>query len=367
MLQTKQIFFLLATASLPLACNLDQDGGQTVQPFEHLIVITNQGNYSEKNGSISYFYEANQILKNGVIKDLGSIIQSTKIMDDDGSMYLVCNAPDKLEFINYLASDNPLKASVTDSLLINPRYLTGNDKYLFITNWGQGVGTDWLTYPDSYVLVLTRDSDHKFEFMSQIKCGSDAEDIVIASNNKLYVATAEGVAVIAITDMGIISDFMLEKTIVAPTYTGAKHIILDEQSKRLWVSYPGLGLVEIDLMQETVINEYEVPMDWMGQIAWNPGLKKIYTYNTDYSAQTSAIYEFDMTAHTYKTFASGSYFYSIGVSVMTGNIYTSEVNNFASNSELLVFDVNGNKIELQNNLTGIGTCEFDYIRVGLPN
>ncbi|MDR3235989.1 MAG: hypothetical protein LBT48_04595 [Prevotellaceae bacterium] len=356
MRQTKQLFFLWAAASLPLACSLDQDAGEGTQYSEHVAVVVNQGNYSEKNGSISYFYEDSKAMQNGVVENLGSLVQSAALTEN-GNMFIVCNAPDKLEVVDNAANATLTRYSITNALLVNPRYLAWNNDYLFVTNWGNGVGTDWITYPQSYVLVLTRDKAHAF--VKQIECGSDAEDIVLV-NDKLYVAVAEGVAVIPIKDMGTTADATPEKIITAPTYTGAKHFIVDD-GKRLWVSYSDFGLAEIDLSTETVVGEYKVPIDWMGQIAVNPTTQKIYTYNTDYSAQTSAIYEFDMAKHTYKTFAAGSYFYSIGVSPWSQHVYTSEANNFTSNSELLVFDANGNKLE--NYLTGIGTCDFEYFTI----
>jgi hypothetical protein len=238
--------------------------------------------------------------------------------------------------------------------LATPRYITYDDTYCYITNWGPGqdAGGGWYTYPNSYVLVAdrwTRDA------VKKIPCGSDAEGI-ISTGNKLYVATGEGVTVINKT-FGTVVD-----TIVAPTFTGgAKHFVVDGYNQ-LWASYPGSGLLKINLQTDAAIEEITIPVDWQGQIAINAEAGKIYTYEAQYtSPKVSKIYELDIATKTQKEFATGIWFYSIGVSPATGNVYTAEVNNFSSNSELRVYNASGTLQDSQQ--TGVGTCDFKFFSI----
>jgi DNA-binding beta-propeller fold protein YncE len=230
-----------------------------------------------------------------------------------------------------------------------------DDNYFYITNWGQGeeVSPDWYIYPNSYVLVADR---RTLEKVKDFPCGSDAEDIIVAGN-KLYVATGEGVVVINKTSGDI------EKTISASsTFTGgAKHFVVDGQNQ-LWASYSGSGLLKINPLTDTAVEEIPMPVDWMGQIAINVNAGKIYTYETDYNSLASKIYELDIATKTHKEFASGTYFYSIGVSPATGNVYTAEVNGFTSNSRLLIYDATGALLD-DSKLAGIGTCDFKFFSI----
>jgi DNA-binding beta-propeller fold protein YncE len=227
------------------------------------------------------------------------------------------------------------------------------EDYILITNWGTGVDNNgWYTYPDSYVLVVNKWNE---TVVKKIPCGSDAEGILYR-NNKLYVATGEGVAVVDLYAMDT------TKVIKAPAFQGgAKHLVLDYNDK-IWATYPGNGLLRINPEAETAEKEYNIPVDWMGQIAMNYSRNKLYTFETtfdaNYTAQESKIYELDLTSESHKEFAKGNYFYAIGVSPFTDNVYTAEVNNFTSNSELLVFDSAGGK--LNSTLVGVGTSDFCF-------
>jgi DNA-binding beta-propeller fold protein YncE len=216
------------------------------------------------------------------------------------------------------------------------------------------VSKDWYIYPHSYVLVASRQTGAT----KKILCGSDAEGI-ISIGSKLYVATGEGVAVIDKYSGSV------ENTITTSAFVGgAKHFVVDDQ-KQLWASYPGNGLLKINPVTGAVVEEVPMPVDWMGQIAINADAGKIYTYETKfdekYNAQEAKIHELDIATETYKEFATGHYFYSIGVSPVTGNVYTAEVNNFSGNSEMLVYDAAGKILDKQ--LTGVGTCDFKFFSI----
>jgi DNA-binding beta-propeller fold protein YncE len=321
------------------------------------MMVVNQGNFSEGNGTLAYYHETEQEIENNVLPyNLGAIIQSVAISSSNGNVFVICNNPSKIEVFNAVTRE-VLGTELFKDHLFDPRYMAMDDYYLYITNWGpaQDAGGEWLTHPASYVLRVDR---YTGEVVDQILCGSDAEGI-ISTGSKVYVATGEGVVVLN-------SSGKIEKTITAPTFTGgAKHLVTDANGQ-LWVSYPGNGLLKINPQTGVAIEEVDIPIDWMGgQIAINVEAGKIYTYETtfdaSYEAQEAKIYELDIATKTYKEFATGTYFYSIGVSPATGNVYTAEVNNFSSNSELLVYNASGTL--LRRHLTGIGTCDFKFFSI----
>jgi len=362
-MKTIKTIFLLAFMTVVLNGCL---GDLPVYHQENVALIINQGNFSDKNGSISYYFEESGAVENDLLKrannntDMGAIIQSMEVTDSE-MMYVVCNSVDKIEVFDVRSGKRMMNPYAGDDLS-TPRYLTGDARYLYITNWGEGVdnGFGWEVYPDAYVLVLDRTNN--WSTVRKIACGSDAEEILYLSNmNKLYVATGEGVAVIDLPSYHV----GLIETPVG-LFGGAKSIVLS-QGNLLWASYPDdQKLVAINLLNNTVHNVYDMPLDWMGQIVSNSTGTKIYSYKTEFDASYNplwaAIYEFDVATGTYKEFfkgVAGSYFFGVGVSPYTGNVYTANVNNFISNSLLLVIDPFGVKIDEKT--VGVGTCGMRFM------
>ena len=356
-MQTKRFFFLLLAGICFLsACNLQTDPVEYT--YDNVTLVVNQGNFSEGNGSLAYYHENEQEIENNVFPSgysLGAIIQSVALSASNGNVFVICNNPGKVDVFDAVTK-RVTKTDLFKDDVSDPRYMAMDDDYLYITNWGpsQDAGGGWLTYPNSYVLRVSRYSG---EVVDQIPCGSDAEGI-ISTSSKLYVATGEGVIVINKSSKTMVD------TIIAPTFTGgAKHLVVDKRNQ-LWASYPSGGLLKVDLSTGSG-EEIAIPVDWMGQIAINVDADKIYTYKTtfdaSYVAQEAKVYELDLATKTHKEFATGHYFYSIGVSPATGNVYTAEANNFTSNSELLVYDASGTL--LGRHLTGIGTCDFKFFSI----
>jgi DNA-binding beta-propeller fold protein YncE len=355
MMHAKRFFFLLLAGICFLsACNLDSD--PVKYTYDNVVLVVNQGNFSVGNGTLSYYYETNKEIENNVIRgyDFGDIIQSVTV-SAEGYMFVIGSS--KIDVVDVLTKQ-ALATELFKDDLSGPRFMTMDNSYYYITNWGPGeeVSKDWYIYPHSYVLVASRQTGAT----KKILCGSDAEGI-ISIDNKLYVATGEGVAVIDKYSQTVVD------TIKAPTFTGgAKHFVVDGQ-KQLWASYPdGNGLLKINPVTGAATEEVAMPVDWMGQLAINADAGKIYTYETtfdaDYNALEAKIYELDIATKTHKVFAkSGTYFYSIGVSPATGNVYTAEVNGFSSNSEMLVYDASGTLLDTE--LTGVGTCDFKFFSI----
>ncbi|MDR0691774.1 MAG: hypothetical protein LBF69_01910 [Prevotellaceae bacterium] len=349
MKHTKQFFFLLLAGAFYMsACNLQSDPVEYT--YDNVMLVVNQGNLSDGNGSLAYYHENEREIENNVFPNgysLGAIIQSVAISTSNGNVFVICNTPDKVE-VFHAVTKQVIGTNLFKDDVSTPRYMAMDDDYLYITNWGQDAGG--YTFPNSYVLRVSRRTG---AVVDQIPCGSDAEGI-ISTSSKLYVATGEGIVVINK------SSKTMEDTIIAPTFTGgAKHLVVDKRDQ-LWASYPGGGLLKVNLSTSSG-EEIAMPVDWMGQIAINVEADKIYTYETDYTSQESKVYELDIATKTHKEFATGTYFYSIGVSPATGNVYTAEANNFTSNSELLVYDASGTL--LNRHLTGIGTCDFKFFSI----
>ncbi|MDP3437800.1 MAG: hypothetical protein Q8S04_11205, partial [Bacteroidales bacterium] len=109
-----------------------------------------------------------------------------------------------------------------------------------------------------------------------------------------------------------------------------------------------------------VTNVVEVPIDYMdGYITTDNTGEKILTYytkfNSSYMPEEASIYTVDVNSGAVSKLFSGTYFYGVGVSPSTGNIFTAEVS-FTSNSVMKVVGKDGSLKGAAT--TGVGTSRY---------
>lgn len=186
----KFLSLFLATSLLFTACSSDDDAGTDPTLPEHTedsVLIINEGNFGQNNSEITY-YHTNGVKQNYFStinpgKILGQVAQSLHIADKTGLIYIVVNGSNKIEVVN----KKTFKSTTTISdQLYNPRYITSDDNFLYVTNWGDGFKTD-----DDYISVYNLNT---LSFVKKINVDEGPEKIIY-SKNELYVAHKGGYGV----------------------------------------------------------------------------------------------------------------------------------------------------------------------------
>jgi hypothetical protein len=345
--------FLLFTSIV--ACTKDIDVPE--YQFDKKVLVLNQGNFTEHSASISLYDEVTGTIQNRVFESangisIGSTVVSGSVAPGKQA-YLVCNYPDKIEIIDAL--NGKIASDPIIDGLASPRNVIVTDTRIYVTNWDYNYEVTesgiWI-YPDSYVAVynsLTK------EFIKKVMVGTDAEGLLLLGN-RLYVATREGVRV-----LDTVNDMLGQVALVRPeNVTGAaKHLVMD-QNYKIWASFPDKGLVKIDPASLEVESVVEVPVDAMdGYIAADYKEGKIYTFNTTfdqtYMPIEANIYSVDVESLGTSILYSGSYFYGVGVSPSSGNVFTAEVS-FTSNSVMKTITPAG--VSVGTATAGVGTFRF---------
>ncbi len=321
------------------------------------VLVINQGNYSEQSASISLYDENTKQIQNRVYEtangvSIGATIISGTVTQNKQAI-LVCNNPDKIIFIDAKTGrDNG--TTITEGLA-SPRNVVVSSDYIYVTNWGYEHNVNstglWEFYK-SYIAVY--DVNTK-AFIRKVLIGTDAEGLAIVGN-KLFVAVKEGIRVLDISK----ADIPFISTVRDASATGpAKYLVFDNSGK-IWTSFPEEGLVQIDPATLTVLAVVAVPVDYMdGYITSDATGANILSYSTtfdaNYNPEKASIYTVNVLTKIVNTFYEGTYFYGVGVSPSTGNVFTAEVS-FTSNSVLKVVAPDGT---FQNSATaGIGTCRY---------
>ncbi|MDR2586000.1 MAG: hypothetical protein LBC84_07275 [Prevotellaceae bacterium] len=324
------------------------------EPIEKGVIVINQGNMSQQNGSISYYDQDSRFIKNLAYEEangvsLGAVVLSGCI-DEQNIAYLLCAYPDKLVRID--APTAKVAAPDITQELVNPRNVLVHGGYIYVTNSGSEYIEDgWFwEYTNSYVAVYNQSTG---THIKNISVGSDAEGLCVA-NNQLFVAVKEGVKVIDLATGNI------KTTIISDSFWGAaKHLVVDYQN-HVWASYPDEGVMEINSSYTAEARTITVPLDYEGYITINKERDQILTFATLYddSWQSigSNIYAVDIKAGTHKSLISGDQFYSIGVNPYTGTLFASEANGFTTNSTLLVAKPDGTVIDTKT--AGVGTARY---------
>jgi len=352
----KLIFVLMAVTFLAVSCS--KDSGSEGNDNQGKVLVINQGNYTEQSASISLYDEnTNQIQNrlyetaNGV--SIGATINSGYITPF-GEAALVCNYPDKVLFIDPETGVDK-GYSITEGL-VSPRNIVVSDSYTYITNWDAShtvLPNGVWEFTESYVSIYANST---LSLQRKVLVGSDAEGVMLYGG-RLYVAVKQGLKVYDIEG----NNLELLATLKPSSFTGgAKHIALDGLNK-IWVSFPGDGLMKVNPATLEIVTTVNVPVDAMdGYIAEDEDGSNIYTYCTTFDASynptESKIYKVNIYNNSYSTLFTGTYFYGVGVSPETGDVFTAEVS-FTSNSVLKV--VASTDGTIRNSATaGIGTCRY---------
>lgn len=360
----KKLFFILnLTLLLSLvSCEKEKNDLPKYENDDQLIVL-NQGNYTEQNGSISLYSETKNSVVNRAFKkkngfDIGATIMGGT-MNPLGGMYLICSNPSKI-----MIMDGATLECYEDGMLedypgfVTPRYITNDGSFLYITVSGEEyeeLPDGMYEYTDSKLFIVSMANG---EVVKVLDIGSDAEGI-ICRHGFVFVAHRHGISVISGNGAGA----AVMTTIDTEAYGPVKHFA-PGSNDRIYVSAPEFGILSFDPYAHTLQDTIETEMDYEGFIHPDATGSAFYYYVNSYDENwnsTAKLNRFQIASQNISTLLTGTYFYSVGVSPFTGNIYTSETD-FTTNSTLKVLNANGNlKSEHE---VGVGAYRYLYISYG---
>ncbi len=180
---TKLIFKLFLFNLVLISCNDNDKPGleEFLDRYENGIMISSEGNFGDKDGSLSfvagdYSFASNFLYKEVNGAQLGGLVQSVAF--DDENAYIILNDVSTIVVADRYTLE---KKSVIMAGLENPRYMTIFNGKGYITNWGKGADET-----DDYIAVLDLASN-SIEESSKIALDNGVERI-LAKDNKLYVS-----------------------------------------------------------------------------------------------------------------------------------------------------------------------------------
>jgi len=349
-MQIKSAFlstFLFLILSLLVSCGEDDP-----EPVAGDIIIVNEGNFGQGNGSISLYNRDNDVVENNVFteanngRSLEASVQSVTIHEE--TAFIICNAADKIEITNAITLE-ALQAPLEDEDLISPRYLTVSGDKAYVSVWGEFDDNFALT--ESKVAVIDL-SDYSISKYISVAAGPEG---IVAIDDKVFVANSF-TSIITVIDTNtdeVDEEIMLEGSPqLLATYGG-----------NLWASVSGAAsqYVQINPADNSIGQTISVAgSNSNGKFAINGSLNTLYFIGATFSSSASDIHAIDLNdaSPSYETVISGDNFYGVASDPLSNEILVGNSNAFQGEGTILRYDANGQLLDTY--ASGVGPNDFVF-------
>jgi YVTN family beta-propeller protein len=330
------------------------DNGNNPDPLETASVyVTNEGNFSDSNGSVTSYNPNDGTTLKKAFEDangrpFAGLIQSAHVAD--GQMYLASNLADKLEIVDV----KDMNSVGTVELSAPPTAVEVVNNTAYVTTF------DYQTQNDKILLV---DLDTMQETNESIEIGSIPRDIVQVGD-LLYVTINSGNTVEVINPQ----TNTVEQTIAVGE--GPSQMLVDNED-RIWIACN--GRVSYDESTEDVPGSVYVLNGQTGQVIDSVESVEItatpgYIYRLALNNEEATAYllnegvsTIDMNTMTLSDskFTTRS-FYSIGYFAAQERVYLGETNGYTQPGQALLYNLEGTAVD--SFATGIAPNEFHFIQ-----
>ncbi|MEK6480048.1 DUF5074 domain-containing protein [Catalinimonas sp. 4WD22] len=350
---TKQFlaYFFLATLLLgTFACEDDAPEGPALGDN---IIIINEGNFGQGNGSITLLDRDMDTVSNNAFasanaaRNLEASVQSVTVEGNEA--FIICNTADKIEIVD-AATFEAIEAPIEADSLISPRYMDVVGDKAYVSVWGSFDENYML--PESKVAVIDLND---YSIIKYIATEDGAEDVQ-AVGDKIFVANSyTNMLTVINTDTDEIEEVI--------TLDGSPQW-LETYENDLWVSVTGAASQFVRINPDDNSIEASVSVagsNSNGKFTINEELDMIYFIGAEpWPATATAIYSLaiDGASASPEEVVSGEYFYAIGSDPVTNNIFIGNSNSFQGEGTVLEYDSEGELLETYS--VGVGPNSFVF-------
>jgi len=313
-----------------------EDTSETPTPvFSDQVIVINEGNFNAANGVISTYDKETKETSLQQFNAL-STLQNANLIQD--MLYLVGNAPDKLEIMDI---DNFSSLNTISSGFLNPVSFATVSNTGFVSNWGD-ITTAFTESPDSFISVIDLTSN---SVVDSVDLNYRPQDL-ISHDGFIYIAF-EGGNVIGKLDPATLT---IEELSVP---SGPSAFV--KNNDNLWVLTTSGSLVEI------VTPDFNVgqSVDNLAVTGFDEKMVINEQDNIIYFIGSDATYEVDLnqTPLAAQVFTDEDIdYYGIGIDPSNGDVYIGDSNGFTSTGTGFRYNKDGSLID--EFAVGIGPNNF---------
>ena len=355
MLRFSKVILSIFSVLMYYSCT-EVDTGAIDLAFNHGVFIVNEGNFTDSDGSLSFYDKDSLTITNKVFENINSrpfagLMQSALMAG--GFIFLV----DQNGRIEVMDAETLISLHVIEDNLSIPRYLAVVNDQLYVSDWGPY--DENFANPTSHIKVYSLNG---FAFLEQVPTASRPEGLMV-SGEQLYVAnSAENVVSVYNTrDNGLIGTI--------ETNHGPTHFVRDHEGDAWVVStgayITGGALQEINPDTREVVKTIDladyspngrISIDGSGQTIYFLGEK----WAADFSYTETAIYATGVSGgDMISTVVSGRNFYGMGIDPESEVLYVANHEGFQGNGTVYRYQTDGAPID--NFKVGRGPREFVFV------
>lgn len=324
------------------------------------VLVVNEGNFLEKNGSLSFIKENDEVIsdvfqtENGVA--IGGIIQSAKGYNLSNfspvadKLAIITNNIDQVIFTE--ASDlklaSVLGANGNAKQIENPQAFAALGNKGYVTNWGD-IGRAFGANPEGFITEIDLQTR---TFVRKIPTPNLRPQGIVAVNNKLYVSN-NNTNTLSVYD----SNGSLIQTIVVAR--NPDKMIIDGQNKLWVICLPDFGSTRGSLIRiNPITDQTELTIS---DVPCNSFNSRIAFYNNKiYVASANKVFTIDINTQAVSELISNDFSVGgIGVNPQNGDLYIAE-EVYTQASRIRRFSNTGTFIK--EYLGGIATNSFLFYR-----
>ncbi|MGI9542960.1 MAG: DUF5074 domain-containing protein, partial [Cyclobacteriaceae bacterium] len=308
------LWLLTCVGLLMVGCQTDDT--PTPMTSEPDVIVVNEGNFGDADGSFSTFNSATGAVATQAFQEengtaINALIQN--VVEHQGTIFATTNSADKLEIFD---ASTFISTATISSGLTTPYDFAASGLKGYVSNWGTFNGTTFV-YEGGFIAVIDlRD----YTITKQIGRAVRPQGLLVASD-KLYVANVDGSSV-SVFD-AVNDEFIIDITVA----NNPDRMVLDGNDK-IWVLCNSGNLVRIDPQTdqvETIITGIQASGFNEKMITNRTRDKLYYLSSTGFDPSTGAVYEFDISATSapITPLATGNNFYGIGLDPDDNILYVS--------------------------------------------
>ena len=347
MKEVKLKLIIILTALVVLSSCSESEQGPDGK-FTNGVFVINEGNFSEANGTISFYRESSREVSQDIFDQAngfspGGLLQS--VYFHENRAFIIDNSGSKIYVVD--ADSFELIQTIEDGLSA-PRYMTVLDDRAYVTNWGPY--DENFSLNESYVLVINLET---YDELSSIPTDSGCEGIM-AYGGRVAVANSFSNTVDIIDPA---SASVVTQLVVA---AGPTSFVEDINGKTWLLSnswLTGSALSQLDLLTEEVIKSFTIGGS-AKSLQTNPAKDQLYYLSAPFDADAS-VYKvsIDATEDNSEAVVSAPNLYGMGIHPVTGEIYLANHNGFQGNGTGLIYNADQLKSTFA---TGVGPNGFVF-------
>lgn len=341
----KKAVFAVSIILLAFSCNNNDDSNNSPDPlgvYENGLFITNEGNYSQGNGSVSFISDDLTYVENNVFSNVnGSLLGDTvQSIGFNGELaYIVVNNSQKIEVVNRYTFES---VATISSGLMNPRFITFVSGKGYVTNWGDGTDPS-----DDFIAVINLGTN-AVESTIPVEEGPEK---ILANGTTIYVAHQGGysqnnIVSVINTSSNTVSTVTVGDVPNSLQIVGSNSLYVMCGGKPSWIGDETAGqLMVINTSNNAVEKTYDFsPTQHPSNL--------VFEGSSLYYMLDGSIFEMASGAANLPTTAEFENVFFYEMTVKNGKLFAADAGDFTSNGFLKVYDL-ATKSEIATKEVGV--------------